>query len=410
MTRARVLRVIARLNVGGPALQVTALVDGLDPERFDQRLVVGEVGDGEADYLALRAPHVRPGRIAGLGPTPRPADDLRALRALMREVRRFRPHIVHTHTAKAGVLGRLAGMLGRVPWLVHSFHGHLLHGYFPAPVTGAVTLVERGLARRTDRLVAVGARVRDELLSAGIGTAAQYVVVPPGVALPAAPTRAAARAVLGLPADVPVIAFVARLTRVKRPDVALAVAERVRRTLPDAVLVVAGEGPLLPEVRARGAGLGGGLRLLGWRADVERVYAAADVALLTSDNEGMPVSLIEAALCGTPAVARRVGSTSEVVLHDRTGLVVEGHADALAAAVVRLLGDQGLRARMGAAARARADSTFGAQRLVTDTAELYESLLDRPPARPRLPLGQRARPRPLRAQRARPRPRGSLAR
>ncbi len=186
MSRIRVLRVIARMNVGGPALQVTALADGLDPERFEQRLLVGNVGEGEADYLDLRAPHVEATRVRGLGRSPDPTGDARALAALVREMREFRPHIVHTHTAKAGVLGRSAAVLARVPIRVHTFHGHLLHGYFSPRVTSAVTAVERAFADMTTRLVAVGRQVRDELLAAGIGRPDQYVVVPPGVALPVA--------------------------------------------------------------------------------------------------------------------------------------------------------------------------------------------------------------------------------
>ncbi|MDT7539995.1 MAG: hypothetical protein QOI82_3580, partial [Actinomycetota bacterium] len=175
--RVRVLRVIARMNVGGPALQVTALTLELDPARFEHRLLTGSVGPDEADYVELRAPGLPLTRVAGLGRSPRPLDDLRALRALIRHMRDFRPDIVHTHTAKAGVLGRVAARIARVPATVHTFHGHLLHGYFSTAVTRLVILTERALARRTDRLVAVGAQVRDELLAAGIGTPAQYAVV-----------------------------------------------------------------------------------------------------------------------------------------------------------------------------------------------------------------------------------------
>jgi hypothetical protein len=165
----RVLRLIARMNVGGPALQVVALQRGLDPERFESRLLIGEPGEGEADYLQLRAPDVEATLVPGLGRSIRAAGDARALAAVIGEIRRFRPDIVHTHTAKAGVLGRIAAGVTRVPHVVHTFHGHLLHGYFGAAGRRAVVTTERVLARRTDVLAAVGAQVRDDLLAAGIG-------------------------------------------------------------------------------------------------------------------------------------------------------------------------------------------------------------------------------------------------
>jgi glycosyltransferase involved in cell wall biosynthesis len=373
--RVRILRVIARMNVGGPALQVTGLTERLDPERFDHRVLVGFVGDDEEDYLDLRAPHLAVTRVPGLGRSPRIDGDVRAFTTLVREMRAFRPDIVHTHTAKAGVLGRLAAEVARVPARVHTFHGHLLHGYFSPTVTRGVVAVERALAHRTTRLVAVGAQVRDDLLGARIGRASQYVVVPPGIALPPAPERAAARVALDLPTDAPVVVFVARLTAVKRPDRFIAMARLVSADHPDARFVVAGEGTLLADMQRDALPLGDRVRFLGWRSDVEVLYAAADVVVLTSDNEGMPVSLIEAASVGRPAVTTDVGSASEVVLDGETGFVTDDAPDSIAAAVGRLLDDAELRDRMGAAAGLHAQQRFGQQRLVDDTASLYEAIV-----------------------------------
>ncbi len=374
MRTLRVLRVIARMNVGGPALQVSALADGLDPDRFEQRLLVGDVEEGEADYLELRAPHVEAVRIPGLGRSPDATGDARALKALVSEIRRFRPDIVHTHTAKAGVLGRSAAILGRARTRVHTFHGHLLHGYFSPTVTRAVVATERSFARRTTRLIAVGNTVRDELLAARIGRPDQYRVVPPGVRLPPAPPRIQARTDLGLPIDAPVVAFVARLTQVKRPDRFAEVAQRIAAEVPAAVFIVAGEGELLDDLRARLAPLGDRARLVGWRSDVETIYAAADVTLLTSDNEGMPVSLIEAASVGCPAVTTRVGSAAEVVLDGETGFVTTAEPAALASAASSILLDPLLRDQLAAGALAYAQANFSADRLVNDMAEIYEEL------------------------------------
>jgi glycosyltransferase involved in cell wall biosynthesis len=372
--RIKVMRVIARMNIGGPALQVTALTRGLDTEHFDHRVYCGLVGPGEADYVDLCAPDVRVRRVPALGRSVRPTDDARVLIRLTAAMRRFRPHIVHTHTAKAGVLGRLAAGLAGVPVRVHTFHGHLLHGYFSPPKTRLIVHTERLLAKRTDHLVAVGEQVRDDLVDARIGRPRQYHVVPPGTDLGPLPDRESARRALGLPLDAPVVAYVGRVTGIKRPDRFVEVAHAVRRDLPAARFVVCGDGDLLPEVAATAGDLDGALHLLGWRADVDTVYAAADVVLLTSDNEGMPVSLIEAGLAGLPAVATRVGGVPEVVQDEVTGLLATTRAEELAAHTVRLLGDDRLRLRMGRHARAWTAERFSAERLVRDMRDLYASI------------------------------------
>lgn len=364
------------MNVGGPAHQVVNLIDGLDPSRFEHRVLAGTVEPDEADELELRARHVSVERVPGLGRSPNPLSDVLALRRLRSAVRQFRPHIVHTHTAKAGVVGRLATWSARTgPATVHTFHGHLLRGYFSPRVSAVVTATEKLLASRTTRLVAVGERVRDELLAVGVGRPDQWVVVPPGVRIRDLPDRAAARRDLGVGADAFVIAFVGRLTTVKRPDRLAEVAEILADRGVDFTLLVAGEGALFDELRSRVAPLGERVRLLGWRPDVENVWAAADLALLTSDNEGMPVSLIEAALAGVPAVTTDVGSAREVVVDGETGLVVPPQAVALADVVARLQADRGLLARMSRAASERAEREFSAERLVQDTSALYEALV-----------------------------------
>jgi glycosyltransferase involved in cell wall biosynthesis len=366
----RVLRVISRMNVGGPALQVATLCDELPRERFVQRVLVGGVGDGEGDFRSLRASHLDTVTVRGLGRAPHPTDDARALRALLAEMRRFRPDVVHTHTAKAGLLGRLAAIRTGVPAVVHTFHGHLLRGYFRAPLSRVVTGTERWLSRRTDTLVAVGARVRDELLAAGVGRTEQYRLIPPGVTVGAVPTREAARAELGIPRDARVIAYVGRVTRVKRPD---RLAEVVAR-LPGVHLLVAGDGDLAGSLRDATRAERARTHLLGWRPDVETVCAAADVVVLTSDNEGTPVSLVEAALCGRPVVASGVGSVEDVVVHGETGLVVAPDGAAIARAVERLLDDPALAGRMGEQGARHARRRFSRAAFVDAHVALYDAL------------------------------------
>ncbi|WP_066938958.1 glycosyltransferase [Microtetraspora fusca] len=374
-SRIRVMEIIARMNVGGPATQVLGLSEGLNPEEFDHRLYTGYVDGDEGDHLRLRDTSVRVHRVRGLGRSINPGDDIRALFRLVSAMRRFRPHIVHTRTAKAGALGRTAARLSGVGAArVHVFHGHLLHGYFSPLKLGLYVRTEKALAAMTDRLVTVGTQVRDELLAAGIGRPEQYLVIPPGVRLGPVPSREKARAELGLPHDAPVVAYVGRLTRIKRPDRFLDVAGAVLAHVPGCRFVMCGDGDLREEVEHGIAHDRDSFHMVGWRKDVETVYAAADVVLLTSDNEGTPLTLVEAGMAGTPVVATRVGSVAEVVRDGHTGLLAAPDTAELAGHVVRLLSDPDTAAEMGATARDWTTGAFGVERLVADTEALYRSL------------------------------------
>jgi glycosyltransferase involved in cell wall biosynthesis len=228
----------------------------------------------------------------------------------------------------------------------------------------------------TSTLVAVGCRVRDDLLQAGIGRPDQFRIVPPGVDLKVPPHREVARAQLGLQGEMPVVAFVGRLTGVKRPDRFVDMAKIVGKRLPATTFLVAGGGDQEARTRERAALLADNMRFLGFRSDVETIYAASDVVVITSDNEGMPVSLIEAAMAGIPAVTTDVGSAREVV-DETTGVVVSCDAVELASAVERLLRDEPARRAMGRAAARRARERFSSQRLVADTERIYLDLAAR---------------------------------
>jgi glycosyltransferase involved in cell wall biosynthesis len=372
----RVVHVIARMNVGGPAQILAALLDHMDTERFEQWLVVGSVGRGEEDWFELRAPELladpRIIRVPTFGRSIDPLRDVRSLRSLTATLRELAPDVVNTHTAKAGLLGRIAARRAGVPRVVHTFHGHTLHGYFSAPVTALFVRIERWLAPRTDRLVAVGARVRDELVAAGIGHPTDYTLIPPGVADTGVVPSDMARRALGLEVGAPVVTFVGRLTDVKRPDRFLAMAERVSAVRPGTVFLVAGDGEQRTSLEARPRHAD--VRFLGWRGDVRTLYAASDVVVVTSDNEGMPVTLIEAAMAGRACVTTGVGSAAEVVADGITGCVVPADDAELATAVLALLADDGSRDRMAAAARERALQHFSSDALIAQSVVLYEGL------------------------------------
>lgn len=378
--RKRVARVIARLNVGGPARQAILLGERLDPRRFETTLVTGRVDPHEGDFLpAARDRGLDPVVIDGLGRAISPLDDLKAFVSLLRLLLAERPDIVHTHTAKAGALGRVAAILAGVPVRIHTFHGHVLHGYFGRAGSALARAVERALTMLSTRVVAVSDEVRDDLtLRHRVAPRSRVDVVPLGLDLTALLAcegrQGELRRELSLSPKDALVGVVGRITAVKEPDLALEVARRVVRAEPRALILFVGGGDLAEETRraARDSGLGDRVRFLGWRQDLDVIMADLDVALLTSRNEGTPVALIEAAAAGVPAVATRVGGVPAVVEDGVTGLLAPaGDADALADSVLALLRDPARRRGMGTAARERVRERFSAERLLRDIERLY---------------------------------------
>ena len=376
--KVRVLRIIARMNVGGPAVQVSGLMRGFNKEIFEHELLTGYCADDEADYLEKVATDVKAIRIDGLGRSIKPRADLTALFAIIKEIRRFKPDVIHTHTAKAGVVGRMASILsGHKSIRVHTFHGHLLHGYFGTGKTKLVILVEKFLAHFTDQLLAVGKKVELDLISAGIGNTKKFSVMPPGLQLAHVPDRSAARIELGLDQDKVYCAFIGRITQIKRPDRFLDVVASVKSRGLNLEFLVAGAGEQLQYCQERAISENLPVTFLGWREDIEVVLAAADFVILTSDNEGTPLSLIQAGMVGIPVVATNVGSTNEIVVNGKTGFLTQLSVDQLADAVAKLATDSGLRAEMGAAGQEYTMARYGVDRLVKDHQDLYLKLLTR---------------------------------
>lgn len=383
MPPIRVARVIARLNIGGPAQHVIHLTARLPRERFQSVLLAGREGpsEGKMDDLAARCA-VRPIAVPGLGRRLSPLDDLRSLVFLVRFFRRFRPHIVHTHTAKAGAVGRLAARLTGVPLVVHTYHGHVFHGYFSRPMTSLFLAIERGLARSTSRLLTVSDSVKRELEHYGIGRPDQVTVLPLGLDLDpflAGEARTGHfRQELGVDDACPLVGIVARLVPIKRHEDFIAASARVIARIPETRFVVVGDGERRAELEALAArhGLAERMRFLGWRGDLVGIYAGLDVVVLTSANEGSPVSLIEAMAAARPVVATGVGGVPDLVEHGVNGLLVPpGDPSATAEAIAALLADGERRRAMGEAGRKRVRDAYGIGRLVADVDRLYSELL-----------------------------------
>lgn len=341
----RVARVITRLNRGGPARTLLPVLPELAQRGVESLLLTGEPEPGEDDLSdTFRAAGVRVVRLPGLRRSLRPWGDRAARRALEREVAAFRPDVLHSHTFKAGWIARTAALAPAIR-RVHTFHGHLFRGAFPPPLGHGLAALERHLARRTDLVVAVSERVRRDLVEVWRVAAREQTVVLPGVLLPelaAEPTaaeRAAARARL-LPAVGPWLGTLARLTKVKAPDFFLDVATRVRARRRDARFVWIGDGDgrerFLAEIARRR--LSEAVRFVGWQSDVRGWHLALDLELLLSDQEGLPLSLLEATALRVPVVATDVGGVADLVRDGVDGRLVPARAAGAASeAILELL-------------------------------------------------------------------------
>ena len=372
----RVMRIISRMNVGGPAVQVSGLIRSLNLTEFDHRLYTGFCAADEADYLDTVAKDINAIRIEGFGRRVSIGGDLRAFFTLVKEIRNFKPHVIHTHTAKAGFLGRIASILSLHPSIrVHTFHGHLLSGYFGSYKRMLVILAEKILAVFTHQLLAVGDKVRQDLLAVGVGKLEKFGLMPPGLEIGKLPKKRDSQEFYGFSKQTVKCAFIGRVTQIKRPDRFLDVVSEIKKRGVDIEFFVAGDGELLQNCRQRVKRESLPVKILGWQSNIEQVLSAADVVILTSDNEGTPLSLIQAGMAGLPVVTTRVGSVPEVVLEGVTGFITNLDVQEIADALEKLANSPDLRARMGASAREFTLSNFGVKRLADDHEVLYKKLI-----------------------------------
>jgi len=384
--RVKVVRVIARLNIGGPAIHVINLTADLDPARFESLLVTGTESRGEGSLLdEARArgidPVVIPAMVGDLTLNQR---DLKALTALYRLFRRERPHIVHTHTAKAGVLGRVAARLAGVPLVVHTYHGHVLHGYYTPHRNWLLRRMERGLGVLSDRLIAVSEQVKRDLVRYHVARAGKVTVIPLGLDLEpflaSAGQRGKLRRELRLSNGELLVGIVGRIFPIKNHRLFLEAAARVAAELEGARFLVVGDGVLRPAMEdyARALGIADRVVFTGWRRDLSVIYPDLDVLVVSSNNEGTPVSAIEAMATGCPVVATSVGGLPDLIADGETGCLVPPSDPAgLATSIIRLLRDRETARRMGKAAQATVGERFAVERLCRDVEGLYDELLTR---------------------------------
>lgn len=367
----RVLHLIARLNVGGTARYITRLAEEMPARGVETFVATGYVqGDEVEDPSALDIDVLR---LPSLGRSINPKSDLRARKELLEVIQRTRPDVLHTHTFKAGAIGRtnvdrLKSIAGTDLKFVHTFHGHLFDDpEFSGMKGSAIVALERRLAKSTDRLVTVGKRVGQELIRRQIGQADQYLSIAPGVdPLGITPRNQAFANLKLVDDDRLVVGWIARVTGVKNPMRALEVA----RKLPMVHFVIAGGGDLFEQIKSQAPA---NVSVIGW-CDARDLFGISDIILSTSENEGMPIALIEAQMAGKPVVATDVGSVSEVVIDGESGFVTAKSADYLVSALQKLISDTQRRESFGFAATQFSRSQFSVAQMIDQHCDLYESL------------------------------------
>jgi glycosyltransferase involved in cell wall biosynthesis len=385
----RVMRIISRMNIGGPSVHVTLLNAGLNDEGYDCLLVTGSEGASEGSLRDLAETQgLRLEIVAELGREISPRSDLITAMKLYRLMRRERPQIVHTHLAKAGFVGRIAARLAGVPVVLHTFHGHVFHGYFSPAKTRVFLLMERFGARLSTRIITISPGLREEIAGFGVTDAANIEVIPLGFDLEPFATQLRAsgdfRRSIGVSAEAKLIGAVGRLVPIKNIPLLLEAMAIARRQDPDLHVVIVGDGELRQELegKARALGLEGSVTFAGWRRDLPHVYADLDVAVISSDNEGTPASLIEAMATSCPVVATRVGGVPDLIADGITGrLIPPGDRAALANALLAVFREPERTRQMAERARLQVLERHQVDRLVADIDQLYRELLATPDQR-----------------------------
>jgi glycosyltransferase involved in cell wall biosynthesis len=381
--RISLVRVFSRLNVGGPSIHVILLTSGLRPFGCETTLVLGRTAEheGNMNYLAERS-GVQPVVIPSLSREISLVNDLRSTFALWSLLKKHRPQIIHTHTSKAGFSGRIAARMAGIPVVVHTFHGHVLHGYFGPVKTRLFISLERLLARWTDAIVTVSQTVKNDLVAHRIAPEDKFRVIELGLDLQPFLSLAEPSGVLrknwSTAVDRPLVGIVGRLVPIKDHETFLLAAAEVRRRGCDARFAVIGDGVLRRalEIRTGELGLGENVRFFGWRRDLPEVYADLDLVALSSRNEGTPVSLIEATAAGKPVIATAVGGVPDFIKHGVNGILVStGDYRALAEGILDILANPAMARAMANRGRNIVAERFSILRLLDEHYDLYYNLL-----------------------------------
>jgi glycosyltransferase involved in cell wall biosynthesis len=397
LSNIRIIHIITRLDMGGSAQETLLTVLSLDPQHYKVILIKGSTSESAMTSAELQSVNQQlaaacdrgveiinfPSLVRRISPW----NDLKTFVLLWRLIRRHKPHIVHTHTSKAGVLGRLAAWLARVPIIIHKPHGHVFYGHFGPRLSRLFLFIERLLGGITDHLVALTPIEARDYLTLKVVKADKISIIHSGVELNryhiTAKRRQQKKKELGVPADSLVVGYVGWLTLIKGGTYLVSAMARVAKKYPKSLLVLVGKGDDLDDEEMRlkeqvkNLGIGDKVRFLGWRSDVEEIMGCFDVFVLPSLNEGMGRVLVEAMAAGLPIVASRVGGIPDLIKDGENGLLISAaNAPALAQAIADLLADKKKRKRMGEAGKKRCRQ-FSSEVMVAQINNLYTALVEK---------------------------------
>lgn len=329
----RVLRVITRLNVGGPSKQILTLSSLFDGNDFEQLIVTGRVLDSEKEIELSLLGSVT--RISSLQRGFNPLNDLLSVLQIAKVVRKYEPDIIHTHLSKAWALTILAKYLsGRKCKIIHTFHGHILHSYFSKWKALILNLVQRFLASNSDYLVAVNDITKKELIEARIGSKEKFIVIYPGFKALKQCSKVNARKSLGLIDDLFTVGFIGRFEEIKRPDILSKIINISLRGSGSIQFIVCGGGELFEGFKNETASPK--VHCFPWTDDLSPIYSSIDLMLLTSDNEGSPLTIIEAGQLGVPTLSRAVGGVPSLITHGSTGFLTGDDPESIADTLSRI--------------------------------------------------------------------------
>jgi glycosyltransferase involved in cell wall biosynthesis len=362
----KVMQIITRVNRGGTAKWLEVLSQGLTTNGHLNLLVAGNVHKNEIeDPLFEKLGGIR---VSNLGRSISLQHDIRAFVELRRIIREHKPDLINTHTSKAGVLGRIAAMsiLSGKPAVVHTYHGHLLYGYFGKFKIKIIIAIEKFLAQFSSALIVSGERVRNELLDVGIGTKSKFMLIKPGIPALKFQNKIDSRKNFGVSPNAIVVGWLGRLTEIKHPERVLELAN----WNPGVVFLLGGDGELHTLMSEMAPS---NVRIVGWTTP-ENLWGASDIAILTSDNEAQPISLVEAAMAGLPTVALDVGSIGSVVANGETGFLVKNLRE-MSDRISELANNESSRSEMGARAVEKMSKEFSEVNFVNGHIQTYQKAL-----------------------------------
>ena len=373
--KIKVVHIVTRMNTGGVAVLIAEIFRGYDHENFDFTLITGACQVDEEDYLKARNLSLEEITVPSMSRSLNPVKDVLAFIAIARNLTRLKPDIVHTHTSNAGLIGRIAAKVAcPTTKVIHTYHGHLLQGYFSKLATHVLVLTEMNLARITDVLISMGNHVMKELLHAGVGKAGQYKVVFPGVAEIISQTKSnEAIEFKSRHANEVICTFVGRLSPIKRCDRIIEIARKAKLAGKPIHFLIIGDGELRQELETASQDLP--VSFMGWKSNTEDWLAITDIAILLSDNEAVPLAMIEAGIAGLPVVATNVGSMADVVIDGVNGQLTTTNIDDIAEVIFKLADAPDLRKKMGVAGQALAREKFSTQSMITAHQVIYSQLM-----------------------------------